>query len=78
MDDPALALLLEECLALLDAGEEIDSVVARFPDFSSTLEPMLRLAITLRDTADDAVDVPVEALKDVGEFIQSQIHELTD
>lgn len=78
MDDPALALIVDECLALLDAGEGIDAIVGRFPDFSMTLEPMLRVVMTLKDTADDAVEVPFEALKDVGEYLQDQFQDLTD
>jgi hypothetical protein len=78
MDDPAIALVLEECLALLRAGEEIDAIVERFPDFSETLDPILRLAQELQETADDAVDVPIDALEDLGEFIRAQFGELTD
>jgi hypothetical protein len=64
MDDPGLALILEECLALLDAGEDVDAILSRFPDFSDTLEPLLRVAAHLSDAAEDAVEAPVEALKD--------------
>ena len=78
MDDPALALILEECLALLDAGEEIDSIIGRFPDFSANLEPMLKLAATLRETADDAFDTPVEFLKELGEFLKDQVGEMAE
>ena len=78
MDDPAIALILEECLALLRAGEEVDAIVEQFPDFSDTLEPILRLAQELQETADDAVDVPLEALEDLGEFIRAQFGDLTD
>jgi hypothetical protein len=78
MDDPAIALILEECLALLHAGEEIDAIVGRFPDFSETLEPILRLAQELQETADDAVDVPLDALEDIGEFIRAHWEQLTD
>lgn len=78
MDDPALALIVEECLALLDAGEEFDSVIGRFPDFSASLEPVLRIAIELKETADDAIEVPLEFLKDLGEFLKDQVEELTD
>ncbi len=78
MDDPALALILEECLALLNAGEDIDAVVGRFPDFSDALLPLLRVAANLTDAAEDAVDVPMEALKDIGEFLQAQIQDLRE
>jgi hypothetical protein len=78
MEDPALALILEECLALLDAGEEVDVIVGRFPDFSDTLEPLLRVAANLYDGAADVVEVPREALKDIGEFLQTRVQDLTD
>jgi hypothetical protein len=78
MEDPALALILDECLALLDAGEDVDVIIGRFPDFSDALEPLLRVAANLTDAAETAVDVPMAALKDIGEFIQDQVQELTD
>jgi hypothetical protein len=76
MSDPALAIILDEALALLDAGEEPESIVARFPDFTASLLPLLRLASTLKETADEAVDVPIEALRDIGEFLQEQFQEV--
>ena len=78
MDDPALAFILDEALALLDAGEEPESIIERFPDFSGKLLPLLRLASTLKETADDAIEVPMEALRDIGVFIQDKFEELTD
>jgi len=78
MEDPALAFILDEALALLDAGEAPESIVERFPDFSAQLMPLLRVAHTLKDTADDAVEVPLEALKEIGEFIGDRIQDLTD
>lgn len=78
MDDPALALILEECLALLDAGEDIDAIISRFPDFSDALEPLLRVALNLSDAAEEAVDVPLTALNDIGEFLQAQVQDFTD
>lgn len=78
MDDPALAFILDEALALLDAGEEPESIIERFPDFSGKLLPLLRVASTLKETADDAIEVPLEALKDIGEFIGDQIEKMTD
>lgn len=78
MEDPALAFILDEALALLDDGEELEAIIERFPDFSAKLLPLLRVASTLRETADDAIDIPVEALKDIGEFLQDKFEELTD
>ena len=78
MEDPALAFILDEALALLDAGEEPESIVARFPDFAGKLMPLLRVAGTLKETADDAVEVPLEALREIGEYIGDRIEELTD
>jgi hypothetical protein len=78
MDDPALAFILDEALALLDAGEEPESIIERFPDFSARLLPLLRVASTLQETADDAIEVPLEALKEIGEFIQDTIEDLAD
>ena len=73
MDDPALAVILDEALALLDAGEEPDAIIERFPDFAGALLPLLRVAHTLRETADDAIEVPLEALKDIGLTIQDTL-----
>jgi hypothetical protein len=78
MEDPALAFILDEALALLDAGEEPESIIERFPDFSAKLLPLLRVAHTLKETADDAIEVPLEALKEIGEFVSDKIEDLTD
>lgn len=78
MDDPALALIVEECLALLDAGEDLETVLSRFPDFSATLAPVLRVAIELKESADDAIEVPIEFLKDLGDFLMDQVDDLSD
>jgi hypothetical protein len=78
MQDPALAFILEEALALLDAGEAPEAIIERFPDVAATLLPLLDLAGTLRETAEDAVDVPMEALHDIGDFLQERIDDLTD
>jgi ABC-type molybdenum transport system ATPase subunit/photorepair protein PhrA len=78
MEDPALAFILDEALALLDDGEEPESIIERFPDFSAKLLPLLRVAHTLKETADDAIEVPLEALKEIGEFVSDKIEDLTD
>lgn len=78
MEDPALAFILDEALGLLDAGEAPEAIIERFPDFSAKLLPLLRMADTLKETADDAIDVPIEALKDIGEFLQEKFDDLTD
>jgi hypothetical protein len=78
MQDPALAFILEEALALLDAGEAPESIIERFPDVAATLMPLLELGATLRETAEDAVDVPLDALHDIGEFLQERFDDLTD
>ena len=73
MDDPALALILEESLALLSAGETPELIAERFPDFSDTLLPLLNVAVELREGAEDAIDDPIDFLRDLGEFLQEQI-----
>jgi hypothetical protein len=78
MDDPALALILEECLALLGAGETPADIAGRFPDFSDTLLPLLNVAAELRDGAEDAIDDPAEFLSQLGDYLRSQVQELTD
>lgn len=78
MQDPALAFVLEEALSLLDAGEAPESIIERFPDVAATLLPLLKLASTLRETAEDAVDIPLEALDDIGDFLMEKFDELTD
>jgi hypothetical protein len=72
LDDPALALVLEECLALLGAGEEPASIAGRFPDLSDTLLPLLNVAAQLREEAEDAIDDPVEFLQQLGEYLQGR------
>ena len=78
MEDPALAFILDEALALLDAGEAPEAIIERFPDFTAQLMPLLRVANTLKETADDAVDVPMEALREIGEFIGDTIQDLRE
>lgn len=78
MQDQGLAFVLEEALSLLDAGEAPESIIERFPDVSSSLLPLLKLAATLKETAEDAVEVPLEALEDIGDFLQDRFDDLTD
>ena len=78
MEDPALAFILDEALALLDDGEEIEAVIERFPEFAGKLLPLLNVASRLAETADDAIEVPLKALKEIGEFLQDKFEELTD
>ena len=73
LDDPALALILEESLALLGAGETPELIAERFPDFSDTLLPLLNLAVELREGAEDAIDDPIDFLHDLGEYLQDRI-----
>ena len=73
MDDPALALILEESLALLSAGEAPEEIVSRFPDFADTLLPMLTLAAELREEAEDAIEDPLEFLQELGEQLKEQL-----
>ena len=73
MDDPALALVLEESLALLSAGETPELIAERFPDFSDALLPLLALAVELREGAEDAIDDPIDFLHDLGESLQERI-----
>jgi hypothetical protein len=78
MEDPALAFVLEEALALLDAGEAPEAIIEQFPDVAGRLLPLLRLAATLKETAEDAVEVPLEALEDIGEFLKEKLDDLVD
>ena len=78
MEDPALAFVLEEALSLLDAGEAPEMIIERFPDVAAKLLPLLNLATTLRETAEDAVEVPLDALEDIGEFLQDKFDEITE
>jgi hypothetical protein len=78
MQDPALAFILQEALALLDAGETPESISERFPDVSAKLLPLLHLAATLQDTAEDAIEVPLEALHEIGDFLLERFDDLTE
>ncbi len=72
-DPAALALVLEEALALLSAGEAPELIAERFPDFADALLPLLNLAAELREGAEDAIDDPIDFLQDLGEYLQEQI-----
>ncbi len=72
MDDPALALVLEEALALLSAGETPEFIAERFPDFSDALLPLLNIVLELREGAEDAIDDPIDFLHDLREHLQDQ------
>lgn len=78
MQDQGLAFVLEEALSLLDAGEAPESIIERFPDVASKLLPLLNLVTTLRESAEDAVEVPLEALEDIGEFLQDKFDDIVD
>ena len=78
MEDPALSFVLEEALSLLEAGEAPESIIERFPDAAAKLLPLLNLASTLKETAEEAVEVPLEALSDIGDFLQEKFDDLTD
>ncbi len=78
MQDPALTYILEEALSRLDAGETPESISERFPDVAATLLPLLHLAATLQDTAEDAIEVPLEALHEIGEFLQERFDDLSE
>jgi len=69
MDDPALALILDQSLAMLEAGESIDSIVACFPECATSLRPLLSLANRLSDSAGDAVEVPFDFLRELGRVL---------
>ncbi len=78
MQDPALAFILEEALALLDAGEAPESIIERFPEAAAKLRPLLDLAGTLKETAEDAIEVPMEALEEIGDFLQEHFDEVLE
>jgi hypothetical protein len=78
MQDPALAFVLEEALSLLDAGEAPETIIERFPDVAVRLLPLLKVAATLKETAGDAIDVPREALEDIGTFLQEKFDDIID
>ena len=78
MEDPALAFVLEEALALLDAGEAPEMIIERFPDVAAKLLPLLNLVTTLKESAEDAVEVPLDALEDIGDFLQDKFDDILD
>jgi hypothetical protein len=71
LDDQALAGILSKSLALVDAGEDIDSVVARFPEAATVLTELLGTANALEITASSAVAVPHQFLLDLGAQLRS-------
>jgi hypothetical protein len=73
VDDPALSLVLEECLICLGDGEDPADIAGRYPDLSDTLLPLLRVAAQLREEAEDAFDDPAEFLQQLGEFLYHKV-----
>lgn len=72
MEDAAFAGILARSLALLDAGEDIDSIVARFPDAAGELEPLLRVASTLHAEAHEEPELAPGSFRRIGRLLQGQ------
>lgn len=60
MDDYSL---FEYCLARLEAGEDLDSILARFPDKAGQLQPLLKAALEARRSG-QPVHIPASAKVD--------------
>jgi hypothetical protein len=73
VDDPASAGILSESLALLDEGVDIEVIIARFPAAPPEIEPMLRVAKSLRDNAPEADPAHEDSIRRVGEYLLGHI-----
>lgn len=71
MDDSAFADILSRSLALLEAGENIDSIVARFPAHADRLLELLETAQQLGMASGAAIQVPYEFLRNLGERLRA-------
>ncbi len=56
-----LYLALEDCLALLQIGEDLESCLRKYPADADRLRPLLAAAIQARSLADDRI--PQEAMR---------------
>jgi hypothetical protein len=63
--------MLSRSLALLEAGEDIDSVVVRFPEAAERLSELLKTAQRLEMTPESAIQVPYEFLRNLGERLRA-------
>jgi len=70
MEEEALALLLQRCLAEIDQDGEPDEIAGRYPAHSDELLPLLRVAVTLREHRDSGSPRP-QFLRDLGERLRS-------
>ena len=71
MDDSAFADILSRSLALLEAGEDIDSIVVRFPEVAERLSELMETARQLEITPQSAIQVPYEFLRNLGEHLRA-------
>ena len=71
MDDSAFADILSRSLALLEAGEEIDSIIVRFPEVADRLSELLETARQLDMTSRSAIEVPYTFLRQLGEHLRA-------
>jgi len=71
LDDTAFAGILSRSLALIKAGEDIDSVVARYPEVAESLSELLKTAYNLGSAAPHAVGVPHDFLLNLGQQLRA-------
>ena len=65
MEEPALALVLEKCLAAMERGSDPKAAAGRYPALEDEILPLLQVAAMLRESRDS---YPVRAgfLRDLG------------
>lgn len=56
MEEPALALILDKCLAAMDQGTPPEAAAHLYPALEERILPLLRVSSALRDSA---LDFPV-------------------
>ena len=71
MDDTAFAGILSRSLALIEAGEDLDSVTGRYPEVADSLSELLKTAHDLGAAAPHAVEVPHDFLRNLGEQLRA-------
>ena len=70
MEEEALALLLQKCLAEIDQDGEPEEIAGRYPAHSGEIVPLLRVAAVLRDHRDSGFPSP-RFLRELGERLRS-------
>ncbi len=70
MEEPALALILDKCLAAMDEGTPPEAAARMFPALEQRILPLLRVSSALRDSV-NAFPVSQEFLDRLGAVLRN-------